>query len=127
MSAIFVKKSQNKKLGTVSSTWASQESCPKTCPFQNSGCYAESGHSGIVTRRLNKQAVGASSLDVAKKEADLIIENSKNKDPLPLRLHVVGDCPSPIEATIVANASRIIPESNRQACMVIYTCLEDCS
>jgi len=40
---IAVEKSQNSKTGEVAVTYAPIHSCPKTCPFLDSGCYAQYG------------------------------------------------------------------------------------
>src|SRR5262245_66467389 len=52
--AIGVAKSANQKVGPVRVTHRSQASCPTDCPFRSSGCYAEQGLQGMVTRRLNR-------------------------------------------------------------------------
>lgn len=59
MNTIAIEKSQDRKLsrrGNVSATYAPQQTCPQDCPLLGAGCYAEVGHVGIHTRRLNKKA-----------------------------------------------------------------------
>jgi len=97
---ISVGVSHNTKTGPVSATYASQESCPDSCPFLGSGCYGESGRVGIHTARINKSPLGA--LAVAKEEAAAIDEMSGLLD---LRVHVVGDCSTDEAASIVGEAA----------------------
>ena len=65
-----VELSRNTKTGPVSATYASQKSCPATCPMLGGGCYGESGRVGIHTARLNVPI--ASSLEVANAEAEIV-------------------------------------------------------
>ena len=99
--AIVVGKSQNSKLGTMSATYVSQATCPKNCPFHgNQGCYAECGKTGIIAKRLNN-----SSVKDVRSIAEIEAEGIKNLQGLyPLRLHVVGDSPTPESARIVSEA-----------------------
>lgn len=84
-----VEKSANAKLGAnASCTWVSQASCPKSCEYLNSGCYAQAGLAGIITRRLNK-STETDVLKIAQLEADGIDTLSGKADIL--RIHVVGD------------------------------------
>jgi hypothetical protein len=102
---LAVAKSTNSKTGLVSATYAPIQSCPKTCPFIDGGCYAQHGHCGIHLRRLNKNAQAQKKTrasDIARIEAQAIRELKSN---LPLRLHIVGDCKTPKAAEIVARAS----------------------
>lgn len=93
--------SQNRKLGYVSSTYASQVTCPESCPFRNAGCYAESGRMALHTRRLNNSPVD-DFIEVAEREAEAI---RKLSGRFPLRLHVVGDCKTEAAARIVSKAA----------------------
>jgi hypothetical protein len=85
--AIAVEISDNVKLGKISMTAASQESCPPTCPLRGQGCYSESGRPNLVTQRLNKSTV-TNPLDIAKAEAEAIRKLSGRRM---LRIHTVGD------------------------------------
>ena len=101
-SVLAIETTENAKLGACSCTYVSQESCPADCPFMGAGCYAELGHTGIVTRRLN---------DTPERRADrLAAEEGRAIDTLtgdsPLRLHVVGDCRTERAARSVAAAAR---------------------
>ena len=101
---IAVEKSQNSKTGPVSCTYAPINSCPETCPFLNSGCYAQHGHSGIHLHRMNKNALKYKKtrpIDIAREEAKAI---RAMKAERPLRLHIVGDCKTSRSASIIANA-----------------------
>lgn len=100
ITAKAIERSDNAKIGNASATYASQGSCPKSCPLLGAGCYAELGMVGIQTRRLN--AAGGNSLSIAKAEAKAIDTLSGIN---PLRLHVVGDASTNRAASILADAS----------------------
>lgn len=93
--------SDNRKTGPVAVTYVPQCTCPRSCPFLGSGCYAEAGHAGIVTRRLAAAAKGLTVNDIAAAEAEAIRRLPALTD---LRLHVVGDCPTDESARTVSAA-----------------------
>lgn len=98
-----VTRSQNLKLShnrSVTATYVSQATCPDNCPFRESGCYAEYGHVGMVTKRLNKTVETIPSA-IARIEADMINDLDGSQ---PIRLHVVGDCKDRFSAMIVSKA-----------------------
>ena len=110
---ILVLNSANKKLSrdeSVAATYVSQNSCPKTCPFLENGCYAELGNTGIHTKKLNQVSVG-NPVDLAIAEADLIMSaltvnrNSIKFGGTPMRLHVVGDSATVAGTKILAHAA----------------------
>jgi hypothetical protein len=101
-SVIAVELSGNAKTGRVSATYASQASCPTSCPLLRSGCYAEHGAMAYHTRRVNA-GTARTAEEVAIEEARAIGELSGR---YPLRLHVVGDCPTDESARIVSEAAR---------------------
>lgn len=101
--ATAVEVSRNHKLGLCHATYVTQASCPPDCKFLGEGCYAENGHVGIITRRLNAAAVGASLIDIAQAEAIAIEEDLSGR--LDLRLRVVGDSPSNEAAALVSEAA----------------------
>ena len=94
----------NRKTGPVYVTHAAQASCPDSCPFLKSGCYAESGPQGIWTKRMNDAASSAkvTDMDVAMAEAAAI---RTLPDDRPLRLHIVGDCRTDKAAATVSAAA----------------------
>lgn len=100
-----VELSSNRKTGPISATYAAIDTCPKSCPFLNAGCYAQSGHCAFTLGRLNKDARigGFSALEIAKHEADQI---DRLSGYYPLRLHVVGDCATDESAKVIAAAFR---------------------
>lgn len=102
--AIAVRKSKNRKTGEVAATYAPQGTCPASCIFKGAGCYAEKGRMGIHTRRLNKASTELTPATLAQSEADAI-DALKPFADLPLRLHVVGDCPTDESAQIVSAAA----------------------
>lgn len=98
-----IEKSQNKKTGNVSATYAPIQSCPKTCPFLDHGCYAQSGPTGWTLNRLNRNCKTNSSVEIAKEEAKEIRGLTGKRD---LRLHVVGDARSRKAVEILAAAAK---------------------
>jgi hypothetical protein len=100
-----VRRSENKKLSTdknVNATYASQVTCPNSCPFHNSGCYAECGPIAYTTKRLNASKEIRPTM-VARHEAKQIRQLDAQ---FPLRLHVVGDCKNKKSAEILAEACK---------------------
>lgn len=97
--AIAVERSDNKKIGNASATYVTQATCPKTCPFLNAGCYAETGFVGLHARRLEEHADPASA---ALEESAAIDRLSGKRD---LRMHVVGDVTSNDGAKNLAGAA----------------------
>ena len=111
---IGVEKSRNSKTGLVAATYAPIHSCPKTCVFLNSGCYAQGGNTGIHLSQMNKvanQTKKTKPVDIARSEAARIREMSGE---LPLRLHIVGDCKTAKAATIISNAANVYSRKNNQ-------------
>jgi len=113
--AIAVKASGNSKIGPIAATYASQGSCPESCPFQGSGCYAESGTMAFTTNRLNRAFNGQTPEEIALVEATAI-DNMGGYAPL--RLHAVGDCKTNRAARIVAGAARRYTKRTKQP---VYT------
>lgn len=101
--AFAVETSGNKKLGPMSATYVSQDSCSPDCPHKDNGCFAEVGVMAIHTVRLNRATDGESPEELARLEASAIDGLSGRAD---LRVHVVGDCRTPKAAAIVAAAMR---------------------
>jgi hypothetical protein len=111
---IAVDKSRNSKTGLVSATYAPIQSCPSNCPFLNNGCYAQTSYTGMKLVGLNKEASKirkVSSNKIARIEAESI---RKLKGKLPLRLHVVGDCKTPMAARILSCAAEDYINKNNQ-------------
>lgn len=52
----FTERSLNRKTGAIPVTITSPNQCPKSCPFLNSGCYAESGPIAIWWNRTSLSA-----------------------------------------------------------------------
>jgi hypothetical protein len=51
----FVLKSGNKKIGVMPATLSERETCPKTCPWYNKGCYALSGPCRIHWNKVSER------------------------------------------------------------------------
>ena len=103
--ATLVLRSKNPKIGDAAATYASIAStCPTSCPLRGEGCYAQSGHVVMTVRRLD--AAGATALEAAREEAQLIIDAalSGKATGLPLRLHVSGDAASDAAAAALGGA-----------------------
>src|SRR5262249_12483790 len=100
--AIAVETSTNAKLGPVSATYASQASCPRSCPWYRNGCYAERGQVGFQTRRLNRSRIREAAR-IAEAEARAI--DALTGDRL-LRLHVVGDARTDAAARVLSAAAQ---------------------
>ena len=107
-----VEATANPKLGGVSATYVAQQSCPGSCPFLGSGCYAESGFvGGNLVKPLNRGvATAMSRLEIAAQEAELIDCLSSGKD---LRLHVVGDSTTVTGTRKLASAGGALPAARR--------------
>lgn len=112
--AIAVEISDNTKLGKISMTATSQESCPSSCPLRGQGCYAEAGRPNLVTQRLNRSTV-TNPVEIATAEAELIRKLSGRRM---LRLHTVGDCYVDEGAKILAQAAK---EHTDKKGMPVYT------
>jgi len=100
--------------GNVSASYVPQLTCPgasKTdrviCPLLNDGCYAEFGHVGFTTNRLNsnaskrKRSIAALRVLIAYLEARAIRALTGLRQ---FRGHVVGDCPDAKSATLIGSA-----------------------
>ena len=101
--AFAVEISLNDKIGPVSTTYATQESCDRSCPHYDNGCYAEVGMVAIHGRKLNKAYNSQTPEEIAIEEANAIKNLTGNLD---LRVHTVGDCRTPESARIVSDAMR---------------------
>lgn len=99
--AVAIETSDNRKLGPVSATYASQESCPSSCPWIGKGCYAEHCPLSFTTRRLNRSAV-RDAVRIAESEARAI--DGLTGDRL-LRLHIVGDARTDAAARVLGKAA----------------------
>lgn len=121
----FQRMSSNRKLspagkhGTSSGPYCSSTyvsitaTCPKACPFKDNGCYAQSGHTGIMVKRLDREAKLYKPTQVSRLEAALIKSQWEGEE-IPqdginggrdLRLHVAGDAPTNTGAKALASAA----------------------
>lgn len=98
---IIKEKTDNKKTGPVSVTMASQATCPTTCPWFRSGCYAESGPMGIHTKRLTNNPI-TDPLAISYAQARGVLGLSGKS---PLRLNIVGDFPTDECVEIIGQAA----------------------
>ena len=102
MAIIALEKSRNEKTGKVSATYAPRQTCPDACPLKRGGgCYGTHSNCALHTARITAEAEGKSPAELATIEADAIDKLSGKR---PLRLHVVGDCPTAESAEIIAAA-----------------------
>lgn len=100
-----VEQTANPKLGPVSATYVAQQSCPVSCPFLGSGCYAENGFTGgNIVKPLNRGVAEIMTpVEIALDEAAAIDRLSGERD---LRLHVVGDSTTAEGTRALAAAAR---------------------
>lgn len=85
-------------------------SCPLTCGYKDRGCYAQGGITGMVVRRLDKEAQAAKldSGDISYLEARAIAnmfqrvpQDGPRGGGRPLRLHIAGDCTTSMGAHLL--------------------------
>lgn len=113
-SVTAVERSSNGKLGdNVSATYATQTSCPDSCPLKaGGGCYAEYGFVAVTTKRLNGRTRDAETpRSIARAEARAIRGLSGRRL---LRLHVVGDARTNEAAEILGDACREYSSGRRR-------------
>lgn len=79
-------KSSNKKTGPIPVSCSSRNTCPTSCPFYNSGCYAEHGPVAIHWRKVSEGTRGLSW-------SDFCAEVSKLPDGTLWRHNSCGDLP----------------------------------
>jgi hypothetical protein len=109
--AIYVEKSDNRKISgddKVDATYVSiKNTCSDTCALKNEGCYGQTSYVGMVNQRLNRLARQHSPLKVARAEAK-VIDNAYGGGKVPagraLRVHVSGDSKT-IKGTRSINAA----------------------
>lgn len=109
--------STNRKTGPIATTGVAQVTCPDTCPFRDNGCYAETAKMGHVTRSLNRAAERHTALEAILEEAHLV---DQLKGWMPLRLHIVGDCPDD-ETTQILSAAAARYRTRHNAPVWTYT------
>ena len=112
--AFLVEASANAKIAgrsKVAATYASIAStCPTSCPLRGEGCYAQNGHVGMQSRKLDAETV--STTEAARQEARAIacafsgnaIPQDGARGGRDLRLHVSGDCRANLAASIIGRA-----------------------
>lgn len=78
-----------------------EATCPTSCTFRGAGCFAESGFTRIVGKKMDEAALFATPDEVAEEEARLIdsawrlgVPQDGARGGRDLRLHVAGDVPS---------------------------------
>jgi len=100
-----VESTANPKLGAVSATYVAQQSCPDSCAFLHSGCFAQNGFlGGNIVKPLNRGvAATMTRIEIAQQEAEMIDGLTGEHD---LRLHVVGDSTTADGTRLLAAAAR---------------------
>lgn len=98
----------------VSSTYSSiAATCPDSCAFKSSGCFASEGFTKIAGQKMDAAASGRSSLEVIREEARLIgkafrgrgIPQDGARGGRDLRLHVGGDVGDARGAEVLGRAA----------------------
>ena len=98
----------------VACTYVSTVTCPETCRFKRSGCYAVAGFTKLLMNRLDAAAVGLSAEDIILQEIRRIddafgggrVPQDGARGGRDLRLHVGGDVGSVASARMLAMAAR---------------------
>lgn len=99
----------------VSSTFVSiAATCPDTCAFKRSGCFADAGFTRILSKRLDEAAAGQTEIQVIADECRAILRSFRGsvipqdgaRGGRDLRLHVGGDVRSTQAAELLARAAR---------------------
>jgi hypothetical protein len=119
--AIYVEGSKNSKLGKMDTTYAAiKGSCSSTCPLKtDKTCYALGSFVGMINKRMERRARGASALEIARSEARAI-DQAYDGGAVPVgtdcRLHTSGDSRSRQGTRVLAKAvSRWIRRGGRSA------------
>jgi hypothetical protein len=95
-------------------TYASIEAtCPTSCDFKGSGCYAQTGYTRFAGIRLDRAAAGVSGDDVIREEATAIraafngrqVPQDGARGGRDLRLHIAGDVSSAAGARLLGDAA----------------------
>lgn len=100
-------------------TYVSQKTCPSTCPLRNNGCYAEVGMMRMaITSKINNTEEDIDS--IIDSECSAIDKLPANKT---LRIHGVGDAPTPQAAKKLAIAGKnyLKRAKNKSAKVYSYT------
>lgn len=109
---IFKAESGNAKLGRAAATYVARQSCPTSCPFQSSGCYAEHDNTRTHWDRITAGSHGADPLTLARREAEMIDAAPADRD---LRLHVAGDSITEAGTELIASAcGRYVDRAKRE-------------
>ena len=114
--AYAVEASANQKLGKflMSTTFASECSCPSDCPLKEGACYAMTGPARVQWKRILPEGT---PVEAANDEARAIDGLTGDR---PLRLHTAGDCSSD-EAALVVSRSAVRYASKRGSPVFTYT------
>jgi hypothetical protein len=146
--ARFISASRNRKLGPViyeltgsrrrayavppyvcCTYTAIAATCPETCRFKRSGCYADANFTRFRMSKLDAAAVGLSAEDVVLQEVRQI-ERSFRGGPVPqdgarggrdLRLHDGGDVGNTAGARMLADPARLWRHKRRGGSVWTYT------
>jgi hypothetical protein len=98
---IAIARSGNAKLGRAAATIVARQSCPASCPYKGSGCYAEHDNTRTHWDRISAGSGSADALALAGREASAIDRLRGDRD---LRLHVAGDSPTEEGTRLIAAA-----------------------
>lgn len=97
----------------VAATYVSIErTCPSSCPFKAKGCYAASGFTRVLGKRLDAGAEQETALGVIRAEVELLDKAHRYGVPQDgarggrdLRLHIGGETPSTAAARLLAGSA----------------------
>ncbi len=104
--------SENRKIGRVSATYATQATCPSSCKLRENGCYAESGLVAFITRKLNRSEDSAAPVEELAMAEAVAIAGLTGEHPL--RMHVVGDATTDGAARLLSSAAEYHTNKHNQ-------------
>lgn len=102
----LVLNSKNTKVGNIAITYLPiKQTCPKSCPLKDNGCYAKNSFVGFTVSRLENKFKDYHGFDIIRKEAREIINNAHLSNGKTLRLHGSGDVRTAKGANLLAKAA----------------------
>lgn len=91
---ILLPESQNTKTGNIIQSYSSPSSCPVSCPFKESGCYAKNTHTAKVWERADnredKRFIGCQD-DLANALTGALWLDKGDRDEVLFRHNIAGD------------------------------------
>lgn len=111
----FVPKSSNRKIGPIPTTYTSENSCPDSCAFYKSSCYAELGYVGMVWKKVKKGFPNVIS------ELELFSKLKNMPEGQTWRMNTAGDLPSTKKGKINKNFLKKLTKIANKTRIICYT------